>query len=70
MTTKVSNPQPPLDGNEQHPEWNKVDMIASGYEWICLNCENMQKEIEVLESVTCKECGCSFSLGDYEHALP
>ena len=33
-----------------------VDLIASGYEWICPKCDCHNDEIEVLESVTCREC--------------
>lgn len=47
-----------------------VIIIASGYEWICPNkdCEHCNKEIEVTENVTCKECDEQFEVEDYLHA--
>ena len=34
-----------------------VDMVASGYEWICPECNTVNHEIEALEKFVCKECG-------------
>lgn len=44
-----------------------VDIIASGYEWICPVCEHLNNEIEVTEKVTCK-CGKVFYTNPAEHA--
>ena len=46
-----------------------VDLIASGYEWICGNCGTMNTEIEIYESVGCNDCGATFYTGDAEHAF-
>lgn len=46
-----------------------VDIIASGYEWICPNCEYLNHEIEVNEIVTCIVCEKSFGTNAPEHAV-
>lgn len=45
-----------------------VDIIASGYEWICPDCNNLNYEIEVIEKVTCAGCGHIFETNPPEHA--
>jgi hypothetical protein len=45
-----------------------VDLIASGYEWICPGCEILNKEIEITGTVKCHECGEEFVTGIAEHA--
>jgi protein-arginine kinase activator protein McsA len=47
-----------------------VDLVASGYEWICPHCELLNKEIEALDMVTCSNCGRTFEANPPEHALP
>jgi len=44
-----------------------VDMIASGYEWICPVCDYKNKEIEIEIAVTCFHCHGSFE-PDASHA--
>lgn len=34
-----------------------IDIVASGYEWICVKCEELNREIQVTPTVTCQECG-------------
>ena len=46
-----------------------VDIIASGYEWICPGCETFNKEIEITETVQCKGCGAVFETNPPEHAF-
>lgn len=48
-----------------------VDIIASGYEWECPHCENLNKLIEYPSSqaVTCEQCGEVFRADDPEHAM-
>lgn len=46
-----------------------VDIIASGYEWVCPNCETLNDEIEVKEDVKCKRCGDYFVTNCPEHAI-
>jgi hypothetical protein len=48
---------------------NTVDLIASGYEWICPHCERYNLEIEVTSRVTCVGCGKTFETNPPEHAL-
>jgi hypothetical protein len=31
-----------------------VDLIASGYEWICPHCDKLNHEIEATETVMCR----------------
>lgn len=35
-----------------------VDLIASGYEWICPECDFLNKEIEYNEQVKCSNSCC------------
>ena len=44
-----------------------VDVIASGYEWICPKCEVFNKEIDIGEEVICSECGEEFKTNPPEH---
>ena len=39
-------------------EKEPVDMIASGYEWICPSCGKLNTEIEYMETVTCGVSPC------------
>lgn len=45
-----------------------VDIIASGYEWICPKCEKFNTEIEITEQVKCSDCGRVFETNPAEHA--
>lgn len=47
---------------------NAVDMIASGYEWVCPNCGVLNPEIEHTPTVTCKSCQRLFPTNPPEHA--
>ena len=47
----------------------QVEVIASGYEWTCPNCEHFNSEIEVTETVTCSDCGEVFEVNEYHHAM-
>ncbi|KKM71892.1 hypothetical protein LCGC14_1426110 [marine sediment metagenome] len=46
-----------------------VDLIASGYEWECPECEYLNDEIEVTEKVTCPGCGNEYETNPPEHAI-
>lgn len=48
-----------------------VDVIASGYEWICPECQTFHKIIEFPKNpvIQCSECGCKVELDLPEHAL-
>lgn len=46
-----------------------VDVIASGYEWICPVCNQFNKEIEYLQYYTCSNCSKGFPTNCPEHAL-
>lgn len=48
---------------------DSVELIASGYEWMCPECAAYNQEIEVVETVTCVECKTTFEVEDYEHAI-
>jgi hypothetical protein len=45
-----------------------VDMIASGYEWCCPDCPEMNHEIETKTEVKCHKCGKQFEIGEVYHA--
>jgi uncharacterized protein (DUF983 family) len=52
----------------EQPKTNEtVDIIASGYEWTCPDCEELNKEICYTKIVTCK-CGKSYYTDDPDHA--
>ncbi len=46
-----------------------VDVIASGYEFICPSCDNLNKLIEVRETVTCQNCKGEHEVGETHHAI-
>jgi len=48
-------------------EKEPVDLIASGYEWECPECEELNHEIECKEQVTCGSCGKVFEANSPEH---
>ena len=54
-----------LDEKDAEP----VDIIASGYEWVCPDCDKLNKEIEVTEKVACVICGITYKTNSPEHAL-
>ena len=41
-------------------EATMVDLVVSGYEWLCLNCHEENSEIKATENVTCRKCGKGF----------
>lgn len=47
-----------------------VDLIASGYEFVCPYCDALNKLIEVPSDliVRCKKCGKRANVSDYHHA--
>lgn len=59
----------PQNDEQENDEPEYVDLIASGYEWECPNCETLNHEIEVTEQVICSECLLTFPVNDYEHAM-
>ena len=54
----------------ENKEKEEVDMIASGYEWICPKCETFHQVIEIpkVEEATCKKCHEQFQIGEPFHA--
>ena len=49
---------------------DSVDIIASGYEWVCPVCNRLNREIEITETVTCcgADCREEFEANPPEHA--
>lgn len=45
-----------------------VDLIASGYEWTCPKCKELNRIIEYREQVTCSTCSTTFNTNPPEHA--
>jgi len=45
-----------------------VELIASGYEWECPECEWLNLEIEITEIVTCTKCNKRFKVDNFYHA--
>ena len=46
----------------------RIELIASGYEWTCPRCDEFNEEIEVKEEVCCRKCGKEFEVLDHYHA--
>lgn len=38
-----------------------VDLIVSGYAWVCDRCERWNDELEKVEAVRCRKCGTRFN---------
>lgn len=49
-----------------------VELLASGYEYVCPGCEHYNTVREVTETVTCsnKKCGQTFIVTNALHAFP
>lgn len=45
-----------------------VELISSGYEWVCPNCDTLNKEIEITKQVRCKRCWKKYEVDNAEHA--
>lgn len=45
-----------------------VSLIASGYEWMCPNCDYLNTEIEIVEVVKCRECYHVYNTDEPDHA--
>jgi hypothetical protein len=48
----------------------EVDVIASGYEWICPHCEHTNHMIEVFDEARCERCRTDYTANLPEHAYP
>jgi len=46
-----------------------VNIIASGYEWICPQCETLNREIEIKKNVKCVCCDAEYETNPAEHAF-
>ncbi len=58
------------DADKEKPISGEVEVIASGYEWICSDpdCNKFNTEIEITEHVVCSKCGKKYTVDDYHHA--
>ncbi len=50
--------------------YETVDVIASGYEWECPSeyCGRLNNEIEITETVKCRNCNITYETNPAEHA--
>jgi len=48
----------------------RIELIASGYEWICLKCQMLNKiyEIPKQDIIECPFCNTKFKIEDFFHA--
>lgn len=46
-----------------------VELIASGYEWTCPNCDYLNREIELTETVECGACRKVYEVTDHYDAI-
>nr|MBI3613944.1 hypothetical protein [Nitrospirota bacterium] len=51
-------------------ELESVEIIASGYEWICPSCEQFHQTMETAEEVQCQRCHRRYTVTDIHHATP
>jgi len=70
----MCNDECPVCGAEIEPYESEdilesVELIASGYEWTCPDCETCNGEIEVTETVTCRKCKEMFPVSAHNHAI-
>jgi len=49
---------------------DEIELIASGYEWVCPGCDELNNEVEVLPEVVCRKCGRRYQVSDHNHAYP
>lgn len=56
------------DGRPLQATFEMVDIIASGYEWTCPECDRLNHEVETLSFVTCRGCDRHFLTGEFHHA--
>ena len=55
-------------------EWNveessdSIELISSGYEWTCPDCDTLNEEIEITAAVTCSKCKKKFMVAEHFHA--
>lgn len=52
-----------------YPIIEQVDIIASGYEWVCPECDVLNLEVEWTKQATCFICGKTYETNLPEHAL-
>lgn len=57
------------DDDETKMSDETVEMIASGYEWVCPICDFLRKEIEINDTVYCENCNTEFEVFEVHHAL-
>ena len=50
-------------------ENESVDIIASGYEFVCPACEVLNKIIQTATAVKCGACGAAFAVGETHDAI-
>lgn len=53
----------------EHIIHKNVDVIASGYEWTCPNCGELNKEYEYRKDYYCSSCGVHVETSLPEHAI-
>jgi protein-arginine kinase activator protein McsA len=52
---------------EEQETAQAMDLIASGYDWICLTCQKANHEIESRMEVICPQCQTHFATNPPEH---
>jgi len=45
-----------------------IDVIASGYEWECPNCDKLNTEMEIYNEVQCVKCNNKYTVDEAHHA--
>jgi len=46
---------------------NSVELIASGYEWNCPDCDHENTPIAIAEYVICENCKAKKEVTDFHH---
>jgi len=58
------------DQDRPPEELDSVELIASGYEWVCPRCDQFHRIMETVEEVECQRCHWRYEVGDIHHATP
>jgi len=67
--SKIDIPAPSELTKNQIAKLDSADIIASGYEFNCDDCQHVSNVIAVTEVVTCEGCGTHYRVDFPQHAI-
>ena len=57
------------DKTKKTEHLDSVDLIATGYEWICPTCNALNKVTEITRFLYCESCFVEYEVGNIEIAF-